>query len=824
MPWLLFVVFVYIVLTVCEIVCALGVVSCCFLAVAIGACWWRADVDDLEDIDGTSRFVRQLRLDDAKSKVPRAKGTADDDAVTGSTVVAGPAVPAATDEGTVVVPVAADKGADNGAEVPLPRTTVGDDAGGDDSEDAAPHFPTNEAWLISNLRADIYSLRIDTSPHIIASPLFEYADPSDIYEDADILLMELRAHTGEDESSPIQRIIDNAGAQYDNPSHICEGLARAFDRLANRFQACGIHSEQPAEPVSTEVATEQAKSVAHTNNVGTTVPSAGPASTTDTTEGRKAKRAGKTKNNSPTKGADGTKTTKSRAEKVGGNRATSSKVCANKADGGDKSTSKPPVRNDGSASRSKPRAHNSSDGSANAPHDSKTENIFTSGSNKGQPKARRNSVPAASSASTEPEVPNASSSSSDVTASTPTDQHEVPATSASAATQVPAIPEAIERVGGPTAVGATSLLAASHASGTRVLFASTPVLPVLPRASASEKGKAPDRSNADTVDTSSTEPANDYKITQVCVPEVSSSRWYMKLSKNTGSQFRGRFDTDVAKQEAEPLSSTGALHAVSPPVVDAEMEEVEPPVADTETDKESPTNDLDMEEPPVADADMNEEPPADDLNMKEPPVADAEMDEADAEMEDPPVADAEMVDGATTKMEEEVEVHVPVRDAATVEVEMLKLGRPHVQPRKQRPARAATSTLPLNTYGQGPGGALPNPTIPVAGGFNFGDNTAPAHTHEDSNLERLIRLYRNMSERERSKFFDEAIALGSVQDTESTTTPAANDTGAGSNTVSVINPGAGPFRFVFGNTGVDDTISLYRNLSVEKRLQFVEEA
>ncbi|KAJ2798698.1 hypothetical protein H4S07_005629, partial [Coemansia furcata] len=248
-----------------EIVCTLGVVGCCFLTVTIGACWWLADVDDLEDIDGTSRFVRQLRLDDAKSRVPRAKGTADDDevaessvvagpiapapatadddAVAGATAAEGPAVPAATDEGTVVVSVAADKGADNGAEVPLPRTTVGDD-----SEDAAPHSPANEAWLISNLRADIYSLRIDTSPHIIVSPLFEYADPSDIYEDADILLRELRAAASEDESSPIQRIIDNAGTQYDNPSHVCEGLARALDRLANRFQACGIHSEQPAEP------------------------------------------------------------------------------------------------------------------------------------------------------------------------------------------------------------------------------------------------------------------------------------------------------------------------------------------------------------------------------------------------------------------------------------------------------------------------------------------------------------------------------------------------------------------------------------------------
>ncbi|KAJ2815351.1 hypothetical protein FBU31_006957, partial [Coemansia sp. 'formosensis'] len=373
-------------------------------------------------------------------------------------------------------------------------------------------------------------------------------------------------------------------------------------------------------------------------------------------------------------------------------------------------------------------------------------------------------VPAASSASTEPEVPNASSSSSGVTALAPTDQHEVPVTSAGAATQVPAIPEAIKRVGGPTAVGATSPLVASHASGTRVLFASTPVLPVLPRASASEKGKAPDRSNADTVDTSSSNmPVNYYETTRVRVPEVSSSKWYMKLSKNAGSQFRGRFDTDVAKQdtdsimadgtkqEAEPLSSTGALHAVAQPVADAEMEEVEPPVADTETDKEPPTNDLDMKEPPVANVEMDEEPPADDLDTKEPPVADTEMDEADADMEDPPVAnavmeeppaadadmeeaeapadgDAEMVEGTATKMEEKVEVHVPVLDSVVVEAGMLILGRPHVQPRKQRPNKASTGTLPINSFGSGAGTLEPNFLYPLAGGNSFNQGYPVAGT------------------------------------------------------------------------------------------------
>ncbi|KAJ2797861.1 hypothetical protein H4S07_005838, partial [Coemansia furcata] len=488
-------------------------------------------------------------------------------------------------------------------------------------------------------------------------------------------------------------------------------------------------------------------------------------STTDTTEGRKAKRAGKTKSCAPTKGADSTKPTKSRAEKIGGNRASSSKSRANKADGSDRSTSKPPARKDGSASRSKlradkvcssegsaskpgadkaagdgrsgakSRAHNSRDGSANTPHDSKTENILTSGSNKVQPKARCNSVPTASSTSAEPEIPRerrSSSSSSDVTASTPTDQHEVSVTSAGATTQVPDIPEASDRVGGSTAVGATSSLAASHVSGTRVLFASTPVLPVLPRARASEKGKAPDRSNANTVDTSSsTVSVNHYETTQVCVPEVSSSKWYMKLSKNAGLQLRGRFDTNVAKQdakqtiadgtkqEAEPLSSTDALHAMEPAVAGAEMKVVKLPFADTETDKEPPTNDLDMKEPPVAGAEMDEadadmeDPSTDDADMEEaeaPVHNDAEMEEADAEMDEeevPAHGDAEME-------EVEVEVHVPVLDAVAVEAGMLLLGRSHIQPRKRRPNRASTGTLPLNSFGLGAGDFSFNQGFPQA--------------------------------------------------------------------------------------------------------------
>ncbi|KAJ2812514.1 hypothetical protein FBU31_007582, partial [Coemansia sp. 'formosensis'] len=356
-------------------------------------------------------------------------------------------------------------------------------------------------------------------------------------------------------------------------------------------------------------------------------------------------------------------------------------------------------------------------------------------------------------------------SSSGVTASTPTDQHEVPVTSAGAGTQVPAIPEAIERVRGSTAVGATSPLVASHASGTRVLFASTPVLPVLPRASASEKGKAPDRSNADTVaDSSSTVPVNYYETTRVYIPEVSSSKWYMKLSKNAGLQLRGRFDTDVARQDAnqiiadgtkkyaEPLSSTSALHAVAQPVADAEMKAAKLPVADAETDKEPPTNDLDMKEPPVADAEMNEEPPTDDLDTKEPPVADAEgadaeMEEADADMEEPPTDDADMeeaeapvhndaeMEDADADMEEvgapadvveemeevEVEVHVPVLDAAAVEVGMLILGRAHVQPRKRRHNRASTGALPRNSFGLEAGGLPFNQGFPQANNAPLAD-------------------------------------------------------------------------------------------------------
>ncbi|KAJ2813745.1 hypothetical protein H4S07_000455, partial [Coemansia furcata] len=78
---------------------------------------------------------------------------------------------------------------------------------------------------------------------------------------------------------------------------------------------------------------------------------------------------------------------------------------------------------------------------------------------------------------------------------------KVPVTSAGAATQTPAIPEATKRVGGPTAIGATSPLAASYASGTKTLSAFTPTLPDVRRATASEKGKAPDYTNGGTPST-----------------------------------------------------------------------------------------------------------------------------------------------------------------------------------------------------------------------------------------------------------------------------------------------------------------------------------
>ncbi|KAJ2828658.1 hypothetical protein GGI24_002341 [Coemansia furcata] len=81
-------------------------------------------------------------------------------------------------------------------------------------------------------------------------------------------------------------------------------------------------------------------------------------------------------------------------------------------------------------------------------------------------------------------------------------QPEVPVTSAGAATQAPAIPETSKRAGGPTAIGATSPLAASHANGTKTLSALTPTLSEVRRATASEKGKAPDYTNSGTSSTS----------------------------------------------------------------------------------------------------------------------------------------------------------------------------------------------------------------------------------------------------------------------------------------------------------------------------------
>ncbi|KAJ2826620.1 hypothetical protein FBU31_003397, partial [Coemansia sp. 'formosensis'] len=172
---------VYTVLVVRECVHTLGFDGfALLLTTMIWACKRLADVDSLEDIGpeesrcpGTSRFLRQLRQNDVKSRVPRAPvdktGTVDNDTEDVEPCVpvqetrlvgANTAAAAAVDEGAVVVPTAADEGplapaADDDAVIgataakgpiaPAPAATANDDAVTGASVVAGPIAPASAA-------------------------------------------------------------------------------------------------------------------------------------------------------------------------------------------------------------------------------------------------------------------------------------------------------------------------------------------------------------------------------------------------------------------------------------------------------------------------------------------------------------------------------------------------------------------------------------------------------------------------------------------------------------------------------------------------------
>ncbi|KAJ2837054.1 hypothetical protein FBU31_001223 [Coemansia sp. 'formosensis'] len=366
----------------------------------------------------------------------------------------------------------------------------------------------------------------------------------------------------------------------------------------------------------------------------------------------------------------------------------------------------------------------------------------------------------------------------------------------------------------------------------------------LPRASISTKGKtAEDTNTATPVTSSNTAPTNSYATMCGDGPDVGSNKGYEKQSINAGSPSVERLTTDKAVQNAKPLKVTGALQGVAPPVIDAvltrpmpfarvDVMTADPEYSDDEIamyPAKSSDRDSDTDSKPPANANSDTEPEGSSSN--------SDSDKGSAKPlknigPDTAMKEALATDNANKQPgdDDNMATHIPVQtlDAASVQSGMAKIGRKHIKPRKNRPIDAAKSTLPLNTYSPGPSEALSNPANPASsdfsvGSFDFGDN-----------LERMLRLYKTLSERERSQLLEEAIATDNKQDTAPTTTPAANDSGAGSNLIAGTNQGADSLpRFGFGsssaptnngNMGVDGVKRLYRNLSVEERLQFVDEA
>ncbi|KAJ2839024.1 hypothetical protein FBU31_000787, partial [Coemansia sp. 'formosensis'] len=128
-------------LAVREFICALGLYGCCLLAAVIWMFRWRARVSDLKDIDepsypGTSRFLRQLRVNEANLRVLRSTGGSDD--TDDDTDTDEPSIPIeatdADDDGTC-------SNNSRGNEIISPRAPdenmrpIGSDTGANDSKD-----------------------------------------------------------------------------------------------------------------------------------------------------------------------------------------------------------------------------------------------------------------------------------------------------------------------------------------------------------------------------------------------------------------------------------------------------------------------------------------------------------------------------------------------------------------------------------------------------------------------------------------------------------------------------------------------------------------
>ncbi|KAJ2743987.1 hypothetical protein GGI19_006638, partial [Coemansia pectinata] len=186
---------------------------------------------------------------------------------------------------------------------------------------------------------------------------------------------------------------------------------------------------------------------------------------------------------------------------------------------------------------------------------------------------------------------------------------------------------------------------------------------------------------------------------QVDTPSISAGVRREEPSISAGSQHGETSAADAVMQDATIASNTGVLRVMEQPPADVEMEAANPPIVE-----------VDMEErPPVADLDMADaERPADD---------DFDMHGSGFSNDDEDTASDNDV---------QMEVYVPILNAARVEAQMEVMQRLHRQPRARRPASAATPSLPINTFRFESNLLPPTPVNPAAGtfkagSFNFGN-------------------------------------------------------------------------------------------------------
>ncbi|KAJ2064979.1 hypothetical protein GGI17_000580 [Coemansia sp. S146] len=589
-----------------------------------------------------NRFLRQLRFNEGKSRVPRTvlDGNTDDDSSDDD------------DDNTEPSPLVNGTATDDSSdtEVPEPRTPVGDTSA-DGSRGVEGPARRDSKYAGPNFLAP----RDTSAPELgdNTSLSDEHLEPSDIVVN-DI---------------PLQRVADKAGAQLDDPSDIDEDTARVFGGLVAQLATSHIHTiKQSADLVAPVITTEQ--DVVQANLIDnndriidelatSSEQAAAPASIVDSNEGidevppvnpDSDERAYEAAPNSVGAPHDELSTSsKQPAEQVSADGAT--EEAADTSIVVKTEQPKKPVQTTDAPEQ---RKKTSTDVGTTMPAP------VTAKASQDVGGLVVNDAAKLSSASRSSDKVDAEAAEMDSArgSSRPTGESFVnnlgkESSGESESNRRSTVNSALDSI---ITEGSIVAKGSARNSGGGSIGASIAVQPMIPRSNSSV-------------------PAGGDTGMQVDTLSISTGVRREEPSISAGSRLEETSATDAVMQGATIVSGTGALRVVGPRPVDVEMEAVNPPAVKAEME--------DAEPPADDDSDMEDEEPTDD----------------DTDMEDEDSASDNNV---------QMEVYVPILDAASVEAKMEVLQRPHRQPRTRRPVNAVTGTLP------------PNPIYSATGAFDAG--------------------------------------------------------------------------------------------------------